>query len=100
MLHTMATTLTGRIKPDVFFARSRRFATSLDAALAPNHIPAAVFHNVIRAFRDNLGTWHRYWRVRQRALRLETLKPYDTRAPLAPPIKVPYQQSVDWISAA
>ena len=98
MRHTMAATLAGGIKRDVFFARSRRFATSLDAALAPNHIPAAVFHNVIRAFRDNLGTWHRYWRVRQRALRLETLKPYDTRAPLAPPIKVPYEQSVDWIS--
>jgi oligoendopeptidase F len=57
-----------------------------------------VFHNVIRAFRDNLGTWHRYWRVRQRALGLDRLKPYDTRAPLAPPIKVPYEQSVDWIS--
>jgi len=98
MRHTMAASLAGGIKRDVFFARSRRFATSLDAALAPNHIPAAVFHNVIRAFRDNLGTWHRYWRVRQRALGLDRLKPYDTRAPLAPPIKVPYEQSVDWIS--
>jgi oligoendopeptidase F len=57
-----------------------------------------VFHNVIRAFRDNLGTWHRYWRVRRRALGLETLKPYDTSALLAPPIAVPYEQSVEWIA--
>ncbi len=96
--HTMAATLAGGIKRDVFYARARRFASSLDAALAPNHVPAAVFHNVIRAFRDNLGTWHRYWRVRGRALGLASLKPYDTRAPLAPPIRIPFEQSVDWIS--
>jgi oligoendopeptidase F len=96
--HTMAATLAGGIKRDVFYARARRFPSSLDAALAPNHIPAAVFHNVIRAFRDNLGTWHRYWRVRRHALDLGTLKPYDTRAPLAPPIRIPFEQSVDWIS--
>jgi oligoendopeptidase F len=96
--HTMAATLAGGIKRDVFYARARRFPSSLDAALAPNHIPAAVFHNVIRAFRDNVGTWHRYWRVRRRALGLAGLKPYDTRAPLAPPIRIPFEQSVDWIS--
>jgi oligoendopeptidase F len=96
--HAMAASLAGGIKRDVFYARARRYASSIDAALAPNHIPAEVFHNVIRAFRDNLGTWHRYWRVRRRALGLETLKPYDTRAPLGPPIEVPYEQSVEWIA--
>jgi oligoendopeptidase F len=96
--HAMAASLAGGIKRDVFYARARRFPTSLDAALAPNHIPAQVFHNVIRAFRDNLSTWHRYWRVRRKALGLEKLKPYDLRAPLAPPIAVPYDQSVEWIA--
>ncbi len=96
--HAMAASLAGGVKRDVFYARARRFATSLDAALAPNHIPAQVFHNVIRAFRDNLGTWHRYWRVRRAALGLERLKPYDTRAPMAVPITVPYEQSVEWIA--
>jgi len=96
--HSMAASLAGGIKRDVFNARARRYASSLDAALAPNHIPVQVFHNVIRAFRDNLGIWHRYWRVRRRALGLETLKPYDTSALLAPAIAVPYEQSVDWIA--
>ncbi len=98
MKHAMAASLAGGVKRDVFYARARRFPTSLDAALAPNHIPAQVFHNVIRAFRDNLGTWHRYWRVRRAALGLEKLKPYDTRAPMAVPITVPYEQSVEWIA--
>jgi oligoendopeptidase F len=96
--HAMAASLAGGIKRDVFYARARRYASSLDAALAPNHIPADVFHNVIRTFRDNLGTWHRYWRVRRKALGLDALKPYDTRAPLAPTITVPYEQAVEWIA--
>ena len=96
--HTMAASLAGGIKKDVFFARARRFQSSLDAALAPAFIPADVFHNVIRTFRDNLGTWHRYWRVRKRVLGVDPLKAYDTRAPLSPPLKVPYSQAVDWVA--
>jgi oligoendopeptidase F len=97
MKHAMAASLAGGVKRDVFYARARHFSTSLEAALAPNHIPPRVFHNVIRTFRDNLGTWHRYWRVRMRALGLDRLKPYDTRAPLATPIAVPYEQAVEWV---
>jgi oligoendopeptidase F len=96
--HAMAASLAGGIKRDVFYTRARRFSSSLEAALAPNHVPPQVFHNVIRAFRDHLGTWHRYWRVRRRALGLTTMKAYDTRAPLAPPVRVPYEQAVDWIA--
>ncbi len=96
--HALAANLAAGVKRDVFFTRARRFTSSLEAALTPNHIPTDVFHNVIRTFRDNAGTWHRYWRLRQRALGHKPLKPYDTRAPLASPITVPYEQSVDWIA--
>jgi len=98
MQHAMASTLAGGIKRDVFYARARRFTTSLEAALAPNHIPPQVFHAVIRAFRDNVKTWHRYWRVRATALGVDKLKPYDTRAPLAPPVTVPFEQAVEWVT--
>ncbi len=96
--YALAANLAAGVKRDVFFTRARRFTSSLEAALTPNHIPTDVFHNVIRTFRDNAGTWHRYWRLRQRALGLKPLKPYDTRAPLASPITVPYEQSVEWIA--
>jgi oligoendopeptidase F len=96
--HALAASLGAGVKRDVFFMRARRFTSSLEAALTPNHIPTDVFNNVIRTFRDNAGTWHRYWRLRQRALGLKPLKPYDTRAPLASPITVPYEQSVEWIA--
>ena len=99
MQHAMAASLAGGVKRDVFFARARGYASSLEAALEPAHIPTEVFHNVIRTFQENVGTWHRYWRVRRQALGLDTLKPYDTRAQLgASTLQVPYDQAVDWIA--
>jgi oligoendopeptidase F len=99
MQHSMAGSVLGGVKRDIFYARARGFPSSLAASLEPNHIPPDVYHNVIQAFRDNVGTWHRYWRIRRKALGLDVLKPYDTRAQLgASTLKVPYEQAVDWIA--
>jgi oligoendopeptidase F len=99
MQHAMAASLAGGVKRDVFFARARGYASSLEAAMEPSHVPVEVFHNVVRTFRDNVGTWHRYWRIRREALSLEVLKPHDTRAQLsAAKLEVAYQQAVEWIA--
>jgi oligoendopeptidase F len=98
--NTMATSLAAGIKRDVFYARARGYASSLHAALEPAFIPPEVFHNIIQAFRANVGTWHRYWRLRHTALGLEVLKPHDTRAPLQTfRLHVPYEQAVEWVAA-
>jgi len=99
MQHAMAASLAGGVKRDVFFARARGYASSLEAALEPSHIPVEVFRNVVQTFRANVGTWHRYWRIRRQALGLEVLKPYDTRAQLSPDaLEVPYEDAVEWIA--
>jgi oligoendopeptidase F len=99
MKHAMAATLAGGVKRDVFFARARGYSSSLEAALEPSNIPVEVFQNVVRTFRDNVGTWHRYWRIRREALGLDGLKPYDLRAQLTSSVlKVPYGQAVEWIA--
>ena len=98
--HAMAASIAGAAKRDVFFARARGHASSLEAGLEPNHIPIEVFHNVVKTFRDNAGTWHRYWRIRRKLLGLEALKPYDLRAQLnSDLLNVRYEEAVDWISA-
>jgi oligoendopeptidase F len=99
MRHAMAASLAGGVKRDVFFARARGYTSSLEAALEPSHIPVEVFHNVLQAFRDNVGTWHRYWRIRRHALGVEVLRPYDTRAQISSTtLNVPYEQAVEWIA--
>jgi oligoendopeptidase F len=98
--NTMATSLAAGIKRDVFYARARGYASSLHAALEPAFIPLEVFHNIIQAFRANVGTWHRYWRLRRNVLGLDVLKAHDTRAPLQDfRLQVPYEQAVEWVAA-
>lgn len=96
--NTMASCLAAGVKQDVFMARVRRYSSSLQAALEPNHIPVEVFHNLIDTYRRSLPIWHRYWRVRREALGVDALQVYDIKAPLFPdPAAVPYDQAVRWI---
>jgi oligoendopeptidase F len=79
--------------------RVRGYGSSLEAALSPNFIPVAVFHNLIDTFKKNLPTWHRYWRIRRQALGYDTLHEYDVKAPLTQnPPKLSYETAVDWIA--
>ena len=96
--NSFAATLTTAIKQDVFNMRARGYESSLHASLDANHIPVEVFHNLIEVFKKNLPTWHRYWRLRRRALGYDKFHVYDIKAPLtdSKPV-VSFQQAVDWI---
>ena len=98
MQNTMAACLATGVKQDVFMARARRYPSALEAALAENNIPVEVFHNLIATYRSNLPTWHRYWKLRKRALGFDRLAVYDIKAPLIDKMPtVPLAQSIDWI---
>ena len=100
MQNTMAACLSTGVKQDVFLSRARRYPSALEASLADNNIPVEVFHNLIATYRSNLPTWHRYWRLRKRALGFDTLAVYDVKAPLTDKMpSVPLAQSIDWICA-
>ncbi len=95
---TMANCISAGVKQHVFEARVRKYASSLDAALTPNHIPTGVFHAVVASFRRHLPVWHRYWAVRRQALGTGLLQPYDRKAPLsARPLRVTFDQAMTWI---
>ncbi len=97
--NTAANCLSAGVKQNVFLSRARRHGSALEAALAPHAIPVEVFHNLIDTFQQNLPTWHRYWRLRGRALGLDRLHLYDTRATLTEQSPtVPYEQAVAWIA--
>ncbi|MEA3375688.1 MAG: oligoendopeptidase F [Chloroflexota bacterium] len=98
--NTLAGLQTVGFKRDVFNARARRYPSSLEASLFPNNIPTEVFHNLIEVFKDNLPTWHRYWRVRREALGYDELHVYDIKAPLTETKpEVSYEQAIEWICA-
>lgn len=98
--NTMANCLATGVKQNVFRARARRYPSALEASVAANFIPPAVFHNLIAVFKEHLPVWHRYWEVRRRALGQDDIAPYDIWAPLtvAEP-RVPFDQAMRWIAA-
>ncbi len=96
--NTLTSNLLTSMKQNVFEAHARRYESSLEMALFNNNIPAEVFHNLLDIFKKNLPTWHKYWRVRRKALAVDTLHPYDIWAPLtAEQPEVSYEQAVEWI---
>jgi oligoendopeptidase F len=95
---TIAGIQTQAFQRDIFHTRARKFDSSLDASLFPNKIPLEVFHNLIHVFIKNLPTWHKYWRIKRKALGYETLNVYDIKAPLTESkVEIPFEKAVDWI---
>lgn len=96
--NTMANILATGVKQNVFEAKARDYGSALEAALTPNNIPPSVFHNTVDTFRRHLPLWHRYWRLRRKALGVEQLHVYDIKAPLTkekPTIE--FDQAAAWI---
>lgn len=96
--NTFANCLSAGVKQDVFTARVRRYNSSLEASLLPNHIPVEVFRNLIDAYRRNLSIWHRYFALKKQILGYQALHIYDVTAPMATnPPELQYNQAVEWI---
>ena len=70
------------LKTHVFRARVRRYDSCLGAALDGDNVPVRVYTNLIEQIRRNLPSLHRYFRLRARALGLETLTYFDLHCPL------------------
>jgi oligoendopeptidase F len=96
--NTLAGNLGASIKQNVFNMKARGFQSSLEATLFNTDVPVEMFHNLLDIYKKNLPLWHRYWKVRRKALGVKTLHPYDVWSPLTTKKhKVPFRQAVDWI---
>ncbi|HNS60466.1 MAG TPA: oligoendopeptidase F [Anaerolineales bacterium] len=96
--NTLASNLTASIKANVFNMKARKFNSTLEATLFNGNVPVEMFHNLLNIFKKNLPLWHKYWKIRRKALGVKTLNPYDVWAPLTTKThKVPFEKAVDWI---
>lgn len=96
--NTLAGNLAASIKQNVFNMKARNFNSSLDATLFNGNVPVEMFHNLLNIFQQKLPLWHKYWRIRRKALGVKTLHSYDVWAPLnTKKHKVPFETAVDWI---
>jgi oligoendopeptidase F len=87
---TFGSTLSGQVQSDIFFARARKYDSSLDAALDGPNIPTTVYTHLLDGVNRHLPTFHRYLKLRQRMMKLPDLHYYDLYAPLVSSVDLNY----------
>ena len=87
---TFGTTMNSSVQKSLFYAKSRKYASTLDAALDVPNIPTTVYTRLIDGVNKNLPTFHRYLRLRKRMLGLDQLHYYDLYAPLVSEVSLRY----------
>lgn len=66
--NTYGASLTTQVMGDVFYARARKFDTSLQAALFGDNMPESVYRTLVAQANKNLPTLHRYLKLRKELL--------------------------------
>lgn len=93
--NTLAATLSANVKRAAFFARVRKYQSTLEAALDGDNVPVEVYDNLIDTVLKNLPAMHKYVRLRKRALGLDELHMYDLYTPIVSDVKmqIPYDET-------
>lgn len=100
--NTFAATLSGSVKKNIFFAKTRKYPSALAASLEADNVPVQVYENLIATVHDNLQPLHDYVALKKKALRLDSIHMYDLYAPLVGEIKLEfsYEQATELVKTA
>jgi oligoendopeptidase F len=87
---TFGADLYANVKKDMFYARTRKYESSLQSALDQDNIPTEVYMSLIENVTNNLDSFHRYLNLKKRMLNVETLEYSDVYAPVVKGIDLQY----------
>ncbi len=87
---TFGTTMNASVQRALFVARSRRYDSTLEAALNGPNIPVSVYTRLVDGVNRHLPSFHRYLALRRRMLGVDTLHYYDLYAPLVDSVDLTY----------
>ncbi|MBD1383067.1 oligoendopeptidase F [Metabacillus arenae] len=97
--NTFASTLSGAVKKDNFYAQVRNYESARQAALSDNNIPEEVYENLVKTVNKHLPLLQRYIELRKKVLELDELHMYDLYTPLIKEVKmeIPYNEAKDYL---
>jgi len=97
--NTFASTLSGAVKKNNFFAKTRNFSGARHGSLSENKIPEGVYDQLVATVNEYLPLFHRYLKLRKKMLGVDELHMYDMYAPLTPESRmtVTYEESVELV---
>jgi len=88
---TLGMTMNSSVQKTLFYAKSRKYASNLEASLNGPNIPVSVYTRLVDGVNRHLPTLHRYLRLRKRMLGLtDDLHYYDLYAPLVASVDLRY----------
>ena len=93
--NTLAATYRANVKQSGFFAKARKYESSLQAALAGSAIPTEVYDSLIESVHAHLPALHEYVKVRKEKLGVDELHMYDLYVPMVGEAdkKIPYEEA-------
>lgn len=100
--NTFASLYEGKAKANFFYAKARKYSSSMEAAVDANNVPKEVYYNLIEAVHENMHYMHEYMSLRKKLLGLEKLHMYDVYVPMVPQEtgKITYRQAQEEIAEA
>jgi oligoendopeptidase F len=88
---TFGATMNSSVQKALFYARARKYPSTLDAALDGPNIPVSVYTRLLDGIARHLPTFHRYLRLRKRMMGIsDDLHYYDLYAPLVDSVDLRY----------
>jgi oligoendopeptidase F len=82
--------MNGEVQKVWFFAKARKYPSSLAAQLDGPNIPVSVYTRLVDGVNRNLPAFHRYLKLRAKMMKLDQLHYYDLYAPLVASADVKY----------
>jgi len=88
---TFGTMMNANVQKVAFYARTRKYASHLEAALDGPNIPISVYARLIDGINRSLPSFHRYLRLRKRMMGLTNdLRYHDLYAPLVSSVQLKF----------
>ena len=101
-VNTFAGLYNGQVKQQIFFAKARKYDSTLDAALTTNNVSVKVYENLLDTVSANMDKLHRYVKLRKKCLGLDELHMYDIYTPMIADAarKVPFEEAKETVLKA
>jgi oligoendopeptidase F len=87
---TYGTTMNASVQKAVFYAKSRKYPTTLEMSLDAANIPTSVYTRLVDGVNKSLPSFHRYLKLRKRMMGVDQLHYYDLYAPLVGSVNLTY----------
>ena len=91
--NTNASILSGQVQQLIFHAKTRKYDSTLEAALDNTNVAVSVYHNLIEAVHNNMDKMHKYVALRKKLMKVEELHFYDLYTPMVEEkeVSIPYE---------